>query len=188
MTDSTTTNGWLKKSNFPDDNVDETEAHLSCKMELARTHSLRLLNNWVKEYNQWFPGNLNDVIDSLSRNFHLNDDQLTQLLTSAVPSQLPPCFTIAPLPQEIVSFLSVWLTRMPATPSSRETQKRSRMHLGPDGPSSLNQLGLGGVPSSTPSTPTTQPQSSHVMPTLSIKPSILHHLSNSWILAQSKMP
>ena len=29
MTDSTTTNGWLRKSNFPDDSEDEYDAHLA---------------------------------------------------------------------------------------------------------------------------------------------------------------
>ena len=86
MTDSTTTNGWLRKSNFPDDSENETDAHLACKMDLARAHSLRLLDNWIKEYSQWFPGKLNDVSDCLSRDFHLKDEQLTKLLTISVPS------------------------------------------------------------------------------------------------------
>ena len=89
MTDNTTTNGWLKKLNFPDDSEDETDAHLAYKMELAHAHSLRLLDNWVKEYSQWFAGKYNDVRDSLSRDLHLDNEQLTQLLTSSVPSQLP---------------------------------------------------------------------------------------------------
>ena len=62
-TDRTTTNGWLRESNFPGDSEDETDAHLVCKMDLARAHSLRLLDNWIKEYSQWFPGKLNDLSD-----------------------------------------------------------------------------------------------------------------------------
>ena len=81
MTDSTTTNGWLKKSNFTDDSDDENDSHLACKMDLARSHSLRLLDNDIKEYSQWFAGKFNDVSDALSRDFHLNNKQLTNLLT-----------------------------------------------------------------------------------------------------------
>ena len=69
MTDSITNNGWLRKSNFSDDSEDEFEAHLACNMQLAREHSLRLLDNWIKEYSQWFQGNQNDVGDALSRDF-----------------------------------------------------------------------------------------------------------------------
>ena len=188
MTDSTTTNGWLRKSNFPDESEDETEAHLVCKMELARAHSLRLLDNMIKEYSQWFPGKFNDVSDCLSRDFHLDNSQLTQLLTSSVPSQLPPSFLIAPLPQEIVSYLCAWLVKMPARQPSREIRKRSGLRPGADGSSSWNPSNSAGIPSSNPSTPTTAPPSSPASPTPSERQSIFHRLSNSWLLEQSELP
>ena len=188
MTDSTTTNGWLKKSNFADDSEDENDNHLACKMDLARSHSLRLLDNDVKEYSQWFAGKFNDVSDALSRDFHLNNEQLTNLLTSAVPSQLPPSFSIAPLPPAIESYLYVWLARMPARQPSREIRKRSGLHHGADGSSFSNPSNLDGTHSSNPSTLMTPPPSSPVSPTPSEKPNILHHLSASWLQAQSELP
>ena len=188
MTDSSTTNGWLRKSNFPDDSEDELDSHLTCKMELARAHSLRMLDNWVKEYSQWFAGKLNNVSDALSRDFHLSDDQLTHLLASSVPSQLPPSFSIAALPPAIVSFLCAWLAKMPAKPPSQEKRTKSGLRPGTDGSSSSNPSSSHGTPFSNPSNPTTPQLSSHASPTPSDKPNILHHLSNSWLLEQSELP
>ena len=112
MTDSTTTAGWLRKSNFQED--DENSEQLLCKQELAREHASRLLNSTIKEYPQWFQGEFNDVSDALSRDFILTNSQLTSLLCSTVPDQLPDNFVIAPLPREIDSFISRWLLKMPA--------------------------------------------------------------------------
>ena len=174
MTDSTTTNGCLKKSNFPDDSEEENAAQLSCNMELARAHSLRLLDNSIKEYSQWFAGKYNDVSDALSRDFHLDNTQLTTFLTSSVPTQLPPSFSIAPLPPAIVSFLSVWLAKMPAKQPSQEKRKRSGLLPGHDGCSSLNPSNLPGTRSWNPSTPTTQQLSSPASHPPSTSPNILH--------------
>ena len=120
MTDSTTSAGWLRKSNFTDDSEDESDAHLGCKMELARDHALRLIHNDIKEYSQWFAGDKNGVSDCLSRDFHLNDGDITHLLTFHFPLQLPQSFRIAPLPREIDLFLSAWLQKMPASTPSKE--------------------------------------------------------------------
>lgn len=48
-------------------------------------------------YSQWFPGDQNVVSDCLSRDFHLDDLQQTQLLVHAVPDQVPLDFDICPL-------------------------------------------------------------------------------------------
>ena len=61
-TDSSTTAGWLQKSNFKDD--DKSEVHEHCKLELARNHASRLLTNEIKD-NRQFLGNQNNVADSL---------------------------------------------------------------------------------------------------------------------------
>jgi len=71
MIDSTTTNGWLRKTNFEEDDAAEDGNHSACKLELARAHAIFLLQNKVKEYSQWFPGKYNHAANSLSRDFHL---------------------------------------------------------------------------------------------------------------------
>ena len=130
-TDSTTTAGWLRELNFKDNK--EEEIHEHCKLSLARNHALCLLTNNVKEYSQWFPGDKNDVANSLLSNFHIDDKNLTHLLYSHVPSQMPDNFKISPLPQEIVSWIYSWLQKMPKKQQLQETQTSSRIRRGLDG-------------------------------------------------------
>ena len=124
MTDSTTTAGWLRKSNFQEE--DENTDQLLCKQELARSHASRLLASTIKEYPQWFRGEFNAVSDALSRDYILTNSQLTSLLRSNVPEQLPDNFRIAPLPREIDLFISQWLRRMPAREPPREQRQVSK--------------------------------------------------------------
>lgn len=188
MTDSTTTNGWLRKTNFVDDDTTEYAPHSACKLDLARAHATRLLQNNIKEYSQWFPGKLNHVADSLSRDFHLTDTEQTNLLISCVPKQLPPAFAIAPLPPEIVSFISAWLLRMPARMPSREVRTRSGLRPGLDGVTSSPPLKSAMTRSLTPLSTLTAPNSSPALPNQSDKPTILDALTASWLRQQSELP
>lgn len=101
MTDSTTSAGWLRKSNFA--NEDETKLHTKAKLTMSRMHASRLLQHNIREYSQWFPCTKNLVADSLSRDFHINDAALTNLFHSIFPQQTPPRFKIVQLPLEISS-------------------------------------------------------------------------------------
>ena len=80
MTDSSTTDGWLHRSNFNDE--EETNLQTGEKLVWARYHSTRMLDNKIKEYSQWLPGKENEVADSLSRDDHICDQLLTSLLFS----------------------------------------------------------------------------------------------------------
>ena len=111
MTDSTTSAGWLRKSNFA--NADETKLHTQAKMMVSRQHAIRMLHHNIREYSQWFPGAKNIVADSLSRDFHLPSKVLTDLLSSHFHDQIPPHFKIAQLPPEISSWISAWLREIP---------------------------------------------------------------------------
>ena len=73
--DSRLVAGLLVKSTF-DNNC---PIHLA----LARQFADFCITNDIVLYTQWFPGKKNDVVDVLSRNFALNDEQthLQQLLT-----------------------------------------------------------------------------------------------------------
>ena len=77
MTDSTTSEGWLWKSNFREDD-DEVQA--SARIEVAQTHARRCMNHEIRDYSQWFLGKDNNVADSLSRDMHMTDDELTSFL------------------------------------------------------------------------------------------------------------
>ena len=103
QTDSFTNEGWLRRSNV----MKSTESNLQTreKLKWARDHSSRTLDDELKEYSQWFPGKENEVVDALSRDDHISDQQLTFLLFSIIPQKMSPNFKISPLPPVIVSTL-----------------------------------------------------------------------------------
>jgi len=104
MTDSTTSEGWLRKANFIDDGEDPIQANI--RIKVARLHATHYLSNENREYSQWFHGADNNVVDALSWDNDRTDDKLTQILCSPCSSQLPQHFEIVPLPNEIISWLT----------------------------------------------------------------------------------
>ena len=103
MVDSTTSSGWLQKSNFQDE--DETDTEQTAKFLAARQLATTIMGSKSCLYSQWFPGDDNDVSDSLSRYIDLSDEKLIKSLNLNVSSQLPPNFRMVPLKSEIVSWL-----------------------------------------------------------------------------------
>ena len=69
MTDSTTSSGWLRKSNFHNDG--DTKSQMFGKLQTARSHALRMLNNDIREYSQWFPGKHNHILTHYPETFIL---------------------------------------------------------------------------------------------------------------------
>ena len=67
----------------------------------------------VKNYSQWFAGKFNDVSDALSRDDNRSDDELTSILRSFVPLQVPSHFDIVTLPNEIFSWLTLSQEKLP---------------------------------------------------------------------------
>jgi hypothetical protein len=107
QTDSSSAYGWLRKSNFSDTDDEIVQ------MTMARHLAYLLLSRESCLYSQWFAGDENQVADSLSRDFHFSDHQLTQLITSSLPEQVPFGFQIHPLPREIISWLTSLLQNQP---------------------------------------------------------------------------
>ena len=186
QTDSTTTAGWLRKSNFKDDN--ENEIHEHCKLNLARDHASRLLSNDIKEYSQWFPGNKNKVADSLSRDFHINDCQLTKLFYKNFQSQMPVNFNISPMPPEIVSWICSWLQKMPKNQQSQEIQTRSKIGHGIDGENSSTQSKSTKMIFSKNFPNTSKLDYSVHSHSQSETENILKHLEIPWLLQHSAIP
>jgi hypothetical protein len=76
QTDSSTAAGWLCKSNFADSGD-----------EIVQTTTARHLATLTIEskcclYSQWFLGDENAVSDALSRDFHLSNIELSNLITT----------------------------------------------------------------------------------------------------------
>ena len=84
MTDSSTSEGWQRKTNFKED--DEEPIQAKVRTDVAREDAMRKLEHGIKNYSQWFPGDDNDVSDALSRDDDRNDEDLTEILRSFVPS------------------------------------------------------------------------------------------------------
>ena len=77
--DSSTAQGWIRKSNFS--SADEFDPEINVKLQAARKVASILIEREACIYSQWFPGDENDITDSLSRDLHLSDNDLTKLLT-----------------------------------------------------------------------------------------------------------
>ena len=121
---------------------------IKAKLKLARGHAHRLLTHKCIDYSQWFPGDDNDIADSLSQDNHLSDDKLTSLFFSSVPEQTPQDFKISPIPQEIESFILSLLEKLPGESQTREKHKHSSVSRGLVGCNSSNQSRSTTIPSS----------------------------------------
>jgi hypothetical protein len=100
QTDSSLAAGWLRKSNFAESQDEEIQL---CN---ARKLATLLIDSHSCIYSQWFSGELNNISDSLSRDFRLSDSFLVTNLSSMFPNQVPFGYTIHPRPTEI----SFWVT------------------------------------------------------------------------------
>ena len=143
MTDSSTSEGWAHKTNFSmlpeevDCQVDPVEA--KARIEVARKFAYLCMEANICHFSQWFPGKENDVSDALSRDDDRSDEELTNILYSHVPEQMPPHFEIVPLPQEIVSWLTSLLSTLPVKTQLQERHTRTKLGRGEDGLSMQDQ-------------------------------------------------
>ena len=96
--DNTSAIGWLYLTRFCGDG-DEPHEETSDKIANLITDIQACL------YGQHFKGKLNWVADSLSRDHHIPDKVLTQLLLLCCPEQMPENFHIYQVPHEIVSWV-----------------------------------------------------------------------------------
>jgi hypothetical protein len=128
--DSTTAAGWLQKSNFNDE----------CPLQLwiARHLALMVITAGATVHSHWFPGKENNISDCCSRDHHLSDGDLTNLLYLHFPDQMPPNFIICPVPPEVSLRITTWLHKLPPSKQSRKVPIRSEVGSGV-GP--LNFLG-----------------------------------------------
>ena len=114
MTDSSTSAGWLRKTNFWEIiGGDPDVVQATVRIKTARHHATLLLDAGVKECSLWFLGQENNVANALSPDFDWSDNELTQIILYNCPSQLPQHFQIVPLPNKISSWLTSLLLRLP---------------------------------------------------------------------------
>ena len=187
MGDNTSAVGWMKKSNFK--MVDEDDQDNTAKITAARKLARLIQASESLLYSQYFPGEDNDVSDCLSRDFNLTNIQLSHLLSSIVPNQLPDNFRIVPLPAEIVSWVFSLLEKLPVKMQRQVAHKNSALATSPAGKNSLAKLESSTTTSSPPSmSHGTAPSSSLHLHKQCGKPASLQQLTLPWLKQQSEPP
>jgi len=182
MTESSTSAGWLRKTNFREfTGVDADPVQASIRIEIARHHATLFLDAGIKEYSQWFPGRENNVADALSCDFDRSDNNLTQILRNTCPSQLPQHFQIVQLPNEISSWLTLLLPKLPVKEQLREARTRTKLGRGDVSPSILTPSDLARISSSSPSPDPNGTRSSEPLPWLSGRDDIQARLMTPWL-------
>ena len=119
LTDSSSALGWLYKASFPE----SMEGHDM----VARWLALVLVKNESALYSQHIKGKHNFIADSLSRDHHMTNDQLTYAFKTLLPSQTPNSFTILPLPRKVDSIISSLNQRLITTQESYHHPTRSKL-------------------------------------------------------------
>ncbi len=185
MTDSSTSEGWARKTNFKEDCEDPIQA--TVRIEVARDHAMRLLESGIKDYSQWFPGKENDVSDALSRDDDRSDEELTNILRTFVPSQMPEHFEIVQLPNEISSWLISTLQKLPVKEQLRERHTRTKLGRGGDGSLGVTQSDSR-ISSSTISPGINGSSSSELLPWLCVEGDFRDQLMIPWLKEQSEVP
>jgi hypothetical protein len=111
MTDSSTAEGWMRKMNFRASDKDQIQ--MDVRVKAAQKFALDFTKHGTKSHSQWFPSKKNIVADALSRDDKRTDNKLTSILCLFAPHQVPNHFRIVPLPNEIVSWLILMLSKLP---------------------------------------------------------------------------
>jgi len=186
MTDSTTAEGWLRKSNFSE--LGESPIQSSARTEACRKLATLFMSLGIKCYSQWFAGERNQVSDARSRDDDRSNEELTSVIKSFCPSQVPSHFEILPLPKEIILWLTALLLKLPVSAQLSEVHTRSKIGCGDGGKNTPVQLESKKISSSKTSPEITDTSSSVRLPWLSGRQDFQEHLMNDWLQAQSKIP
>ena len=139
MGDNTASMGWLRRSNFRENEEGDTE--WIAKQKVARKVAELVLDSETCLYRQWFKGAQNTVADSLSRDaFLISNKSHSKLLHLTASAQVPPNFEIRPVPEQICSFVSSILQLLPVQKQRLKAQKPSELLLSNLGKLSSSEL------------------------------------------------
>ena len=133
--DSSTADYWLHRGGARFQGQ-EKSTHLAISRWLAAI----LEQTQACSYSQWIPGDDNVIADALSRDHHLSNAQLTHLIHHSATHQMPPNFSISPLPTDIASKLTLWMQIGRAPKDFKLTPRRSSIASSESGPNSLRPL------------------------------------------------
>ena len=122
FTDSSSALSWIHKESFDPVNI---ESHDAVAIWLGWT----LVSHETSLYSQHIKGTENIIADSLSRDSHKSDQNLTKIFNQILPQQTAASFYIKQLPRNVISWISLLATASklptespnPLRPSSLET-------------------------------------------------------------------
>ncbi|KAI2489344.1 hypothetical protein MHU86_25257 [Fragilaria crotonensis] len=144
--DSTSATGWMAKSSFGDE--------CPILLGVARELAAYLSDHGLVHYSQWFPGKENSVADVLSRDFALNDEEVSSLVFEKFAEQVPRSFRIVPLPEDVITSVGGLLRRQPKTqqlpttpvPSATAAGRSMRASSQPSGTANMTRFLEGSSP------------------------------------------
>jgi hypothetical protein len=137
--DNTASVSWLSKSNFGE----EQSSHL----KIARQYARLMMQHELTHTPEWIAGKVNEVADSLSRDFDISDTHLASALKSRFP-QLPHNFRIVRPSTPITSWIASLLQPLPVVNESHRVPTRSGLWHGTDGTTTSDSPASNATPSS----------------------------------------
>ena len=111
-------------------------------MRLQRQLADLFIDNKNLLYSQWFPGSSNITPDILSRDWHLDDGTILNLLTHIFRTYMHPYFRLSQVPRVIDYFLCSVLQSFPKPTQTWTKPKPSVFAIGINGVSSCDQSAL----------------------------------------------
>jgi hypothetical protein len=179
--DNSSATGWLHKANVDAD--DNKPLHLA-----ARKYAQILMQYNCYLYSQHIKGIHNNVADALSRLHHYSPNDLQHHIFLNYPSQVPPTFYIAPLPQEISSWMISWLQKVKQPTESDKEQKIRKTGCGKGGVNTVESSTMSTTHSCKTYPQNSEPDCLEHSPPLYADASFLNWTKDLWLLAQWKRP
>ncbi len=109
----------------------------SMQQENARKY---FLDADVKGYSQWFAGKRNNVVDTLSLEWKRTNKNLTSILHSLFPNQMPNHFKILQIPSKISCWLISLLQQLPMSKRLWEEHTMAKLKHGNIGQHTVSPL------------------------------------------------
>jgi hypothetical protein len=186
MTDSTTTEGRLQKSNCS--KLGESKLQSLVQIEAAQKQANLFMLLGLKSYSQWFKGECSEVVDALSRDNNRSDKDLTIICYNFCKLQIcKKLLKILLLPKEITSWLTALLHKLPVNPQYNEEHTQSKLGCGNNG---------GNIASSLETTTSASHRLHNTnklnllehLPWLCMKGSFQESIMTNWLRKQSQIP
>jgi hypothetical protein len=145
---------------------------MSNQQSELRSRGTMQQNTWTMESRNTASGSWssqNNVADALSWDMGRTDVELTEILFTHVPSQIPSTFKIVPLPNKIVCWVTLLLQKLPVQKRYREVHTKTTLGRGDGGKNIASRQGSEKISSLRNSKKKIEATSSVLLPWLYVK-------------------